>query len=115
MISRFGGHQRGWVSGAGFPGNKSQQKVPGRRRQMLNVDRWLTSGQTRFAHVIGTTWIQAMAGSQQLEKSFEGMVVQNPNQVRSYDKQEIIDRTLHSSSNHEEPGGSCEALAHHAR
>jgi len=91
VLGRFGGHQRGWQSGGNFPINKSPQKVPGRRRMPLDTDRWLYSGHVRLAHVIGTTWIQSMAGSAHLERRFEELVVQNPNQVRSYDKQEIID------------------------
>jgi arsenite oxidase large subunit len=91
VVGRFGGHQRGGQKGGGFPRNKSPEKVPGRRRRSLDTDRWLVSGHTRFAHVIGTTWIQAMSGSQGLQKRFYELVTINPNQVRSYDKQEIID------------------------
>ena len=91
MIGRFGGHQRGGQSGGGFPRNKSPEKVPGRRRRALDTDRWLVSGHTRLAHVIGTTWIQAMSGSQGLQNKFHELVKVNPNQVRTYDKQEIID------------------------
>ncbi len=91
VIGRFGGHQRGGQKGGSFPRNKSPEKVPGRRRRSLDTDRWLVSGHTRFAHVIGTTWIQSMCGSQGLQKRFYELVTINPNQVRSYDKQEIID------------------------
>lgn len=91
VIGRFGGHQRGGQSGGSFPRNMSPEKVPGRRRRALDTDRWLVSGHTRFAHVIGTTWIQAMSGSQGLQKRFHELVTVNPNQVRSYDKQSIID------------------------
>ncbi len=91
VVGRFGGHQRGGRRGGGLPRNKSPEKVPGRRRRALDTDRWLVSGHTRFAHVVGTTWIQAMSGSQGLQQKFQELVVNNPNQVRSYDKQEIID------------------------
>jgi len=91
VIGRFGGHQRGGQSGGSFPRNKSPEKVEGRRRRSLDTDRWLVSGHTRLAHVIGTTWIQSMCGSQGLYKKFHELVLTNPNQVRSYDKQEIID------------------------
>ncbi len=91
VVGRFGGHQRGGQKGGSFPRNKSPEKVPGRRRRSLDTDRYLVSGHTRFAHVIGTTWIQAMSGSQGLQKRFYELVTINPNQVRSYDKQEIID------------------------
>lgn len=91
VVGRFGGHQRGGQGGGKYPVNKSPEKVPGRRRQALDVDRWLVSGHTRFAHVIGTTWIQSMCGSQGLQKRFYELVTANPNQVRSYDQQDIID------------------------
>ncbi|MEA3273743.1 MAG: arsenate reductase (azurin) large subunit [Pseudomonadota bacterium] len=91
MVGRFGGHQRGGTSGGGYPRNKSPEKVAGRRRRSLDTDRWLYSGHTRLAHVIGTTWIQAMCGSQGLQRKFHELVLNNPNQVLTWDKQEIID------------------------
>ena len=57
----------------------------------LDLDRWLEAGHVRFAYVIGTTWIQAMAGSTALDETFNRLVKLNPNQVRSCDKQTIID------------------------
>jgi arsenite oxidase large subunit len=91
VIGRGGGHQRGGVRGGKYPRNKSPMKLPGRRRRALDTDTWLMSGHTRLAHCIGTTWIQSMAGSQQLAKRFHELTLANPHQVRSYDKQEIID------------------------
>lgn len=91
VVGRFGGHQRGGTGGAGLPRNKSPQKRPGRRRQAMDCDRYFYSGLTRFAHVVGTTWIQAMCGSQGLNDKFEELVTNNPNQVRSSNKQDIID------------------------
>lgn len=91
VVGRFGGHQRGGQGGGSYPRNKSPEKVPGRRRRALDTDRWLYSGHTRLAHVIGTTWIQAMCGTAQLQAKFDELVTMNPHQVRSYDKQEIID------------------------
>ncbi|MCP4287034.1 MAG: arsenate reductase (azurin) large subunit [Gammaproteobacteria bacterium] len=90
MVGRFGGHQRGGTGGGSYPRNKSPQKRPGRRRQALDTDRFFYSGQTRLAHVIGTTWIQAMCGTQGLHNKFEELVSNNPNQVKSFDKSEII-------------------------
>ncbi len=91
VMTRLGGHQRGGVSGGPYPGIKSPYKFPGRRRHRLDLDRWLEAGHVRFAYVIGTTWIQAMAGSAALDKTFNRLVKLNPNQVRSFDKQTIID------------------------
>ncbi|WP_426417631.1 molybdopterin-dependent oxidoreductase [Aestuariirhabdus sp. LZHN29] len=91
VVGRFGGHQRGGLSGGSYPRNKSPEKLPGRRRRALDTDRWTYSGHTRMAHVIGTTWLQSMCGSQGLQNRFWELVTSNPHQVRSYDKQEIID------------------------
>jgi arsenite oxidase large subunit len=91
IMTRLGGHQRGGVSGGPYPTIKSPYKVPGRRRHRLDLDRWLEAGHVRFAYVIGTTWIQAMAGSAALEDSFKRLTKFNPHQVRSFDKQAIIE------------------------
>ncbi len=91
VIGRAGGHQRGGVKGGKYPRNKSPEKLPGRRRRAMDTDRYLIAGHTRMAHVIGTTWIQAMCGSQQLADKFEELTVRNPHQIASFDKQEMID------------------------
>ncbi len=91
VVARAGGHQRGGLRGGKYPRNKSPMKVPGRRRRALDTDTWLLAGHTRFAHAIGCTWIQSMAGSQAIAKRFDELVVANPHQIRSFDKQEIID------------------------
>ncbi len=90
MVGRFGGHQRGGTGGGKYPRNKSPEKVPGRRRRALDTDRWLVSGHTRLAHVVGTTWIQAMCGSDGLAEKFEELVVNNPHQMHSKDKASMI-------------------------
>ncbi len=91
MVSRFGGHQRGGTSGGKYPRNKSPEKRPGRRRRALDTDRYLTAGHTRLAHVIGTTWIQSMTGTSGLNKKFQELVSDNPHQVTSSNKDEIIE------------------------
>lgn len=91
VIGRAGGHQRGGLRGGGYPRNKSPEKLPGRRRRAMDTDRYLMSGHTRLAHVIGTTWVQAMCGSQSLQAKFDELTVRNPHQVQSFDKQDIID------------------------
>ena len=90
MVGRFGGHQRGGTGGGSYPRAKSPEKLPGRRKRSLDTDRWLVSGHTRMAHVIGTTWIQAMTGTSGLHKSFHELVSANPNQVKSKNKADII-------------------------
>ncbi len=91
VMTRLGGHQRGGVSGGKYPTWKSPYKAPGRRRHRLDLDRWLEAGHVRFAYVVGTTWIQAMPGSAALEDVFKRLTKFNPHQVRSFDKQTVID------------------------
>ncbi len=91
VVGRAGGHQRGGTRGGKYPRNKSPMKVPGRRRRALDTDTWLLAGHTRMAHAIGTTWIQAMCGSERMSAAFEDLTVRNPHQIRSYDKGEIIE------------------------
>ncbi|WP_299854946.1 arsenate reductase (azurin) large subunit [uncultured Roseobacter sp.] len=91
VIGRAGGHQRGGLRGGGYPRNKSPEKLPGRRRRAMDTDRYLMSGHTRLAHVIGTTWVQAMCGTQSLQAKFDELTTRNPHQVQSFEKQDIID------------------------
>jgi arsenite oxidase large subunit len=83
VISRLGGHQRGWVGAASYPIAKAPQKLPGRRRQEIDLDRWVEAGNLRFAWVIGTLWVQTMAASQELGRRFLEMTRGNPHQVES--------------------------------
>lgn len=91
VIGRAGGHQRGGLRGGSYPRNKSPEKLPGRRRRAMDTDRYLMSGHTRLAHVIGTTWVQAMCGSQSLQAKFDELTTRNPHQVQSFGKADIID------------------------
>ncbi|SEH04162.1 Arsenite oxidase subunit AioA [Candidatus Venteria ishoeyi] len=90
MVGRFGGHQRGGTGGGKYPRAKSPEKVPGRRKRSLDTDRWLVSGHTRMAHVVGTTWVQSMTGSEGLAAKFHELVVANPNQPKTNNKADII-------------------------
>ncbi len=91
MISRGGGHQRGWMGGAGYPRILSGEKMPGRRKKEMDLDRWVLDGHVRFAWVIGTTWCQAMAGSQELMDAFGRMTRQSPHQIASFNPQAAIE------------------------
>ena len=93
VVSRGGGHQRGWMGAAGYPMGKASEKFPGRRRKPIDLDRWVADGNVRFAWVIGTTWLQAMAGSQDLMDAFNRMTRGNPYQIQGFDRDEAI-RTL---------------------
>ena len=90
VIGRGGGHQRGMVSAPGNPGWLSPEKYPGRRKKPLNLDRWLIDGRLRFAWVFGTTWIGAMAASNELERNFARLTVERAEQVKSAAAQEAI-------------------------
>ncbi|MFQ5434839.1 MAG: arsenate reductase (azurin) large subunit [Anaerolineae bacterium] len=94
VISRMGGHQRGWMGAGSYPREKSPEKLPGRRKIELDLDRWVEAGQVRFAWVIGTTWTGAMAASQELERTFRRMTSEHPVQITSTDKQAIIDTLI---------------------
>ena len=65
MQSRAGGHQRGMISAASYPKDKSPDSYMENTIE-LNVDRWVAEGNVRFMYVIGTTWVTAMGASQDL-------------------------------------------------
>src|SRR3972149_5074033 len=72
VISRGGGHQRGWMGGAGYPRGLSPEKYPGRRKKEIDLDRWGVDGHVRFAWVIGTTWLEATWTEPGLRKARPG-------------------------------------------
>lgn len=65
VISRAGGHQRGMLKAAPYPLHNSPHKRDG-KRVPVNVDRAAFNGDVRFMWVVGTTWLAAMAASEQL-------------------------------------------------
>lgn len=95
VVSRLGGHQRGWTSAAAYPIDKSPNKLPGRRRQEIDLDRWVEAGKLRFAWVIGTTWLQAMAASQELYTTFVKLTRGSPGQVTSPNTAEAASALVH--------------------
>ena len=94
MVSRLGGHQRGWMGAASYPRNASPHKLPGRRRQEIDLDRWVVDGNLRWAWVIGTTWTQAMAASDELASKFIELTRENDHQVTSADVEEAADALI---------------------
>ena len=90
MISRLGGHQRGGSSGGSFPRSKSPEKFAGRRRKVLDVDKWVEAGHVRLAYVVGTTWTTGMAASQALERRIRELTTENPHQIPSTDKDAAV-------------------------
>ncbi len=94
VIGRLGGHQRGWISAASYPIDKSPGRLPGRRKIEMDLDRWVEQGHVRFAWVIGTTWTGAMAASQELAATIRSQTVQNPHQVTSTATPEIIETLI---------------------
>lgn len=93
-IDRLGGHQRGWMPAAHYPIEDSPEKLPGRRRKEIDLDRWVEAGKLRFAWVIGTSWTGAMAASQELAERMRQMTRGNPNQIRSSDPDEIVETLI---------------------
>ncbi|MDE2928259.1 MAG: molybdopterin-dependent oxidoreductase, partial [Acidobacteriota bacterium] len=91
VISRGGGHQRGWMGAAHYPRALSPEKAPGRRKKEIDLDRWVVDGHVRFAWVIGTTWCQAMAASQELMDVFQRLTRRNPHQIESFDVDTAVD------------------------
>jgi len=91
IVARLGGHQRGWASkAADYPLKMSPEKLHGRRKKELDLDRWVEAGRLRFAWVIGTTWIQAMTASQELKRRFLELTRGNKHQVKSTKPQKAI-------------------------
>jgi arsenite oxidase large subunit len=99
VISRMGGHQRGWMGAGSYPRDKSPEKLPGRRKIELDLDRWVEAGKVRFAWVIGTTWTGAMAASQELERTFRRLTQENSYQPRRLDKEHIISTLIQRVDN----------------
>jgi len=91
MVSRLGGHQRGWIGAAPYPREKSPERLPGRRKIELDLDRWVEKGEVRFMWVIGTTWTGAMTASQELARTLRKLTVESRHQPASEKKDDIID------------------------
>lgn len=90
VISRGGGHQRGWMSAGGGRGWLSPEKFPGRRKKQLNTDRWVSDGNVRFFWTIGLTWFPAMVASQELAESVRKLTSGHPIQPTVLDKAKVI-------------------------
>jgi len=94
MISRGGGHQRGWMSAGGGRWWLSPEKYPGRRKKALNVDRWVMDGNVRFFWTIGLTWFPAMLASQELSARVRELTSDHQMQPNRLDKQHVIDMLI---------------------
>ena len=90
MVSRLGGHQRGWMGAAPYPREKSPERLPGRRKLELDLDRWVEKGEVRFLWVIGTTWTGAMTASQELARTVRKLTVESKHQPTGDKKDDII-------------------------
>lgn len=90
MISRLGGHQRGGTLGGFYPIEKSPEKFAGRRRKVMDVDKWVEAGHVRFAYVVGTNWISSMTAAQALERRIRELTVDNFHGIPSTNKDEAI-------------------------
>ncbi len=86
--SRLGGHQRGGLSGGGYPKDKSPHEFEGNKIEM-DTDRWFMEGNTRFVWVIGTNWVGAMAATERLRAKLDELTNLGPG-VTSTNAQEAI-------------------------
>ncbi len=91
VISRGGGHQRGWMGAGPRRGYLSPEKHPGRRKKSLNVDRWVMDGHVRFMWVMGSTWFPAMLASQELGDRVHDLVKGSDHQPRHVDREHLIE------------------------
>ena len=90
VISRLGGHQRGWLAGGNYPWHKVSEKFPDRQKKAVDLDRWIEAGKAKFAWVVGTTWIQAMTASAGLRETFERLTRGSPHQPTDMDYANIL-------------------------
>ncbi|MDA2933041.1 arsenate reductase (azurin) large subunit [Acidobacteria bacterium AH-259-D05] len=90
VFSRLGGHQRGWYGGASYPRLFSPEKQAGRRKKEIDLDRWVESGNLRFAYVIGTTWCQSMAASQELTESLRQLTRGSAHQIAQAEREQAF-------------------------
>lgn len=98
VISRAGGHQRGFMGAAAYPMAKSPAvyrdpksgEVVG--KLPLNFDEWAASGRLRLALIVGTTWINAMAAGQSFRDRLAGMTRAHAVQVDSLERDRIVER-----------------------
>ena len=79
------------MSGGDYPRVQSPMKFAGRRKQEIDLDRWVEAGKLRFAYVIGTTWCQAMAASDELAATFRKMTRQSPHQISKAARAEAVE------------------------
>ncbi len=87
--SRMGGHQRGGLSGGGYPIDKSPHEYEGNKIEM-DTDRWFVEGNTRFMWVIGTNWVGAMAATERLRERLDELTRRTGPEVRTTNTQRAI-------------------------
>ena len=92
VIGRAGGHQRGGVSGRKIPAqqiaDETARPPPPRARYRYLADRPATRV---WPTVSARPGFSRCAAPSRLAQRFHELVVANPHQVRSFDKQDIID------------------------
>ncbi|MBF0626449.1 MAG: molybdopterin-dependent oxidoreductase, partial [Magnetococcales bacterium] len=91
VISRGGGHQRGWMGAGGGSGWLNPEKYPGRRKKSFNLDRWVMNNEVKFAWVFGTTWVQAMMASGALGDALLKQTRGSPHQITSLKRRDIFE------------------------
>jgi arsenite oxidase large subunit len=106
VISRAGGHQRGYMGAAAYPMDKSPARsvhatsdAPGAGRMPLNFDEWAMKGHLKLAWIIGTTWINAMAAGQSLRDRLGALTRRHSVQVDGFTRERVIE-TLKARVDH---------------
>ncbi|MBI1906527.1 MAG: arsenate reductase (azurin) large subunit [Rhodocyclales bacterium] len=91
VISRGGGHQRGWMGAGGGSGWLSPEKYAGRRKKSFNRDRWMMNGELKFVWVFGTTWTSAMMASNELERRMAELTSGSPHRITKLERKAIFE------------------------
>ncbi|MEE9277375.1 MAG: arsenate reductase (azurin) large subunit [Dehalococcoidia bacterium] len=80
--SRMGGHQRGGISGAPYPLEKSPTEFEGQKVEM-DCDRWTSEGKTRMVWSIGNDWVNGSGASNHLGRRLREMTRETAPQITS--------------------------------
>ena len=80
--SRMGGHQRGGISAAPYPFDKSPTEFEGEKLEM-DCDRWAVEGKTRMVWSIGNDWVNGSGASQFLARRLREMTRETSPQITS--------------------------------
>ena len=78
--SRMGGHQRGGMSDASYPMDKSPTEFNGQKVEM-DTDHWTTEGKSRMVWSIGNDWVNGSGASHYLARRLRKMTRETRPQI----------------------------------